>query len=248
MRNSLFAIFALCLCGCSHLQGQIPYPTATFTTSVGKDVCFYMITHGSIALSYDGYLIQIDPVKKNDGKAIDYSVFPKADAVLVSHEHFDHLDASAIREVSKSDTRVYVNAKGATKLSGSTAVGNGDKVQLTDHILVEFVPAYNTTPGHLNFHPKGNGNGFLIHLDGFTIYVSGDTEFIEEMRHLPAIDVAFLSTNQPYTMTPEQCIESAKVIHPKTLIPYHLGNTKVDAVTEGLKAEGIEVRIFETLR
>ncbi len=248
MRNSLYAIFALWLCGCSHLQGQIPYPTETFTTSDGKEVRIYLITHGSLAVAYEGKLIQIDPVKKNDGKTFDYSLFPKADAVLVSHEHFDHLDAAAISEVSKADTRVLANAKSASKLPHCTTVANGDEVRLSDNITIAFVPAYNTTPGHLNFHPKGNGNGFLIRLDDFTLYISGDTELIDEMQQLKNVDVAFLSTNQPYTMTPEQCVEAAKIIRPKVLIPYHLGKTQFSAITEGLKDEAIDIRLHEELR
>ena len=74
---------------------------------------------------------------------------------------------------------------------------NGDKIELQG-ILVEAVPAYNTTPKNLKFHPKGRDNGFVVTIDGLRIYVAGDTEDIPEMKHLKNIDIAFLPCNQPY--------------------------------------------------
>ena len=62
------------------------------------------------------------------------------------------------------------------------------------------------------------------------------------------VDVAFLSANQPYTMTVEQCIRAAKVLKPKILIPYHLSNTDMQAIKDGLEGSGIQVLLFEELR
>ena len=74
---------------------------------------------------------------------------------------------------------------------------------LAQGIKLDAVPAYNTTPGHTQFHPKGRDNGYMLTIDGLRIYVAGDTEDIPEMAALKDIDVAFLPCNQPYTMTPE---------------------------------------------
>lgn len=101
----------------------------------------------------------------------------------------------------------------------------------------------NTTPAHSKFHPKGRDNGFVLSLDGFRIYIAGDTENIEEMKDLKNIDVAFLPTNQPFTMTPEQTSKAASIIKPKVLFPYHYGETQINKVEELLKGSGIEVRI-----
>ena len=112
------------------------------------------------------------------------------------------------------------------------------------------VPAYNITEDHLQFHPKGNGNGYILDFDGLRIYVSGDTEDIDEMSTFGPVDVAFLSTNQPYTMTTTQCIEAAMTIHPKVLVPYHLSDTDVQEIKTVLDSNdsGIEVLFFEELR
>lgn len=252
-KSTLILFAALGMISCA--KAQIPFPCETFETPAGKTLKVYLVAHGSLAFSYDGYEIQVDPVGKNGTATLDYSAFPKADAILVTHEHFDHLDKKSIAALSKEGTTVLANAKSAEQLADGkdaaysvSPMANGDERQLTKSIRLRAVPAYNTTPGHLKFHPKGNGNGYILDFDGFIVYVSGDTEVIEEMSQLSKIDVAFLSTNQPYTMTPEQCVVAAKIIQPEILIPYHLGNTKTDAISEGLKDAGIEVRIFEVLR
>ena len=118
---------------------------------------------------------------------------------------------------------------------------NGDKLTLADDFTVEAVPAYNTTEGHLQFHPKGRDNGYILTIDGTRIYVAGDTEDIPEMESIDDIDIAFLPCNQPYTMTPDQLINAAKVIKPKVLFPYHYGQTDLSGVAAQL--EGIDVRI-----
>ena len=120
---------------------------------------------------------------------------------------------------------------------------NGDHLRLADDITVDAVPAYNITLGREKFHPKGRDNGFVLTLDGFRIYISGDTEAIPEMRNIKNIDVAFLSTNQPFTMTPAQTARAAKIIKPKILFPYHYSDTDIQQVANLLKGSGIDVRI-----
>lgn len=122
-------------------------------------------------------------------------------------------------------------------------MANGDKVQIAEDIVVEAIPAYNTTEGHLQFHPKGRDNGYIVTIDGLRIYIAGDTEDIPEMANIKDIDVAFLPCNQPYTMTVEQLVKAAKVVKPKVLFPYHYGQTDVSQIPALLKDDGIEVRI-----
>ena len=113
--------------------------------------------------------------------------------------------------------------------------------ELQEGIRVEAVPAYNTTPEHLQFHPKGRDNGYVLTLDGLRIYIAGDTEDIPEMSDLKDIDVAFLPCNQPYTMTVDQLVNAAKVIQPRVLIPYHYGQMDISSVPALLP--GMDVRI-----
>ena len=226
-----------------------PYPVAQFTTPAGAQVEASMISHGSIALKYKGFQIQIDPVSKMGQTEIDYSFFPKADLILITHDHGDHLDPAAIELLSKDGTRILLNPASREKLGRGEAVSNGDTLRVGP-VGVIAVPAYNITEGREQFHPKGKNNGYILDFDGLRVYVSGDTEDIDEMASFGPVDVAFLSANQPYTMTTTQCVEAAMVLQPKTLIPYHLSDTDMQEIKNVLDSNdsGIEVLLYEELR
>ena len=198
-----------------------------------------LIKHGSLELSYKGMSVQVDPVS-GYGKNTDYAKeFPKADAILITHEHGDHLDKNAIAALSSDKTEILLNAKSQQQIGLGRVLSNGDHFTLAPvGIIVEAVPAYNTTAGREQFHPKGNGNGYLLRLLGdMCVYIAGDTENIPEMAEIRdlahfRISVAFLPVNQPYTMTVDQCADAAKTLNPKVLIPYHFGQTDLSALPE----------------
>ena len=200
----------------STIQKDAAVQTDTFKTQSGKEIVFTAIKHGSIRITFDGREIEVDPVRGLK-PTTDYSTYPKADYIFVTHEHFDHCDTVAVRQLEKPTTVIITNANCAKIIGKGKVMHNGDHLQLADDIQVEAVPAYNTTPGKEKYHPKGRDNGFILTLDGFRVYISGDTEDIPEMRNFKNIDVAFLSTNQPFTMAPEQTTRTAKIIKPKVL-------------------------------
>ena len=214
----------------------------TFKTKSGKDIAIHAIKHGSIRISYNGKEIEVDPVTKLKPET-DYSRFPKADYILVTHEHYDHCDPVAIGLLEKPSTIIITNENCAKIIGKGKIMHNGDRLKISDDMTIDAVPAYNITPGRTKYHPKGRDNGFILTIDGFRIYISGDTEDIPEMANIKNIDVAFLSTNQPYTMTPEQCALAAKVIKPRVLFPYHYSDTNINKVATLLKGSGIDVRI-----
>ena len=201
------------------------YEVETFITDGGLPVNITLIKHGSLEIAYKGMSIQVDPVGAY-GKATDYATeFPKADVILVTHEHGDHFDQEAIKALN-ADLMV-TNGRCAEMLGYGVALANGDNYTLPSDIKLQAVPAYNYTEGHTMFHPKGRDNGFVLDIDGLRIYIAGDTEDIPEMADLRDIDLAFLPVNQPYTMTVEQCVRAASLIAPKVLIPYHFSKTDI---------------------
>ena len=224
-------------------KNENAYEVDSFTTQSGKTIKIHALVHSSMRIEYDGMEIEIDPVSKLGEKTIDYTTMPKADYIFITHEHFDHLDTTAINTLTGDKTRLFTNQSCADILGYGIVMANGDMLQLADDFAVEAVPAYNTTEGRQNFHPKGRDNGFILTLDGLKIYIAGDTEDIPEMAELKDIDIAFLPCNQPYTMTVEQLLNAARMIKPKVLFPYHYGQTDVSGIPSLLEADGIEVRI-----
>lgn len=219
------------------------YEVDVFKTKSGKIMTFHALVHASIRIQYDGKEIQIDPVTKLGNKTIDYASMPKADYLLVTHEHFDHFNKDAIKLLTGEQTRFITNQRCADMYGSGEVMKNGDKLQITDDFTIEAVPAYNYTEGRTQFHPKGRDNGFILTIDGLRIYIAGDTEDIPEMSAIKDIDIAFLPCNQPYTMTPEQLVKAARILKPKVLFPYHFGQTDVSGIPGQLKEDGIEVRI-----
>lgn len=240
---ALVAFISAYLLWNGHVQ---EYPVESFETPSGNTLKIALIHHGSIAMKYKGFVIQIDPVS---GKDLDYSKLGKADAVFITHEHGDHFDPSTIEAVSKKTTEVYLNRASQEKLGYGHILCNGSHIIVNDDISVKAGPAYNLKEDKVHLHPKGNGNGYIFDFDGFSVYVSGDTEKIPEMFDIHQPDVAFLSVNQP-TMTVNQCVQCALRINPKVLYPYHLGDTDMQEIKTRLEESGasIDVRLFEQLR
>ncbi len=210
-------------------------------TSKG-DLKISFVGHASLFFMIEGKIIHVDPVS-GEG---DYRSFPKADLILITHEHYDHLDAEALRFIRKAGTQVVVSQACGGKVKDAIVMKNGDR-RTFQGFDIEAVPAYNVLhkrPDGSPFHPKGLGNGYIITFGDKRVYVAGDTEPIPEMKSLGAIDIAFLPMNLPYTMTPEMTAEAARTIKPKILYPYHYGETDTSKLPGLLKSSpGIEVRI-----
>jgi L-ascorbate metabolism protein UlaG (beta-lactamase superfamily) len=222
-------------------QRQAPPPEDVLRTGSG-DLRLVFLGHGTLLFAWAGKVIHVDPVS---GEA-DYASLPKADLILVTHEHGDHLDPKAIALLMKDGTVIIGPPSCAAKVPALTVMKNGESKDLLG-IRVEAVPAYNIehmrSPGQ-TFHPKGVGNGYILSCGDTRVYVAGDTENTPEMKGLKDIAVAFLPMNLPYTMTPGMVAEAARAFRPKVLYPYHFGETDTSELVGLLKGEkDIEVRI-----
>ena len=206
------------------------------------DLVITFLGHGTLMMTFGGKIIHIDPVSSE----ADYDRLPKADLVLVTHEHYDHLDPKALAAVSKPGTVIVASKSCTGKIRGAVIMANGD-TRTVGGIAVEAVAAYNIVnkrPDGNPFHPKGDGNGYVLTFADKRVYVAGDTENTPEMKALKKIDVAFLPMNLPYTMTPEMVADGAKAFRPKILYPYHYGETDPEKLVRLLQAErDIEVRV-----
>jgi L-ascorbate metabolism protein UlaG (beta-lactamase superfamily) len=217
------------------------YEVDKIPTSQG-DLVLTFLGHGSLIMGFGGKIIHVDPY----GKVADYTTLPKADLVLITHDHYDHLDSKALQAILRPGTPVIASSVCAGKVKNAIILNNGETKTVLG-LTVEAVPAYNIVnkrPDGAPYHPKGDGNGYVITFGGKRIYIAGDTENTPEMKSLKNIDVAFLPMNLPYTMTPEMVADAARAFRPKVLYPYHFGETNTLRLLELLQGEkGIEVRI-----
>ncbi len=223
------------------VAAQGKFETDMIETSAGNlEITF--IGHGTLMFTFDGKVIHVDPWSR----LADYSKLPRADIVLLTHQHRDHLDLNALDSVRTEKTTVVLTETCAGKVKGGIIMSNGDE-KTVQGLKIEAVPAYNIV--HMRsegkpFHPKGIGNGYVITFGDKRVYVAGDTENVPEMKGLKEIDIAFLPMNLPYTMTPEMVADAAKAFKPKILYPYHYGETDTSKIVDLLKdTKGIEVRI-----
>ena len=210
-------------------------------TSAGE-LKMTFVGHATLIFAFGGKVIHADPYSR----LADYGKLPKADVILITHSHGDHFDPKAIAALRKEGTTVVLTEKAADGMPGGIVMKNGE-TQTVEGIKIEAVPAYNLVhkrPTGEPFHPRGEGNGYVLTFGATRVYVAGDTENIPEMKELKGIAIAFLPMNLPYTMSPEMAADAAKAFRPKMLYPYHYGETDPAELARLLAGEKeIEVRI-----
>ena len=193
-------------------------------------------------LGHDGFRIDgsktiyIDPFQISDG--------PKADIILITHEHFDHCSPDDVAKIQQPGTIIITEKDSVPKLTGDVrVVAPGESITIDD-VKIEAVSAYNTDK---DFHPKENGwLGFIVEIDGVRIYHAGDTDVIPEMKSLQA-DVALLPVSGTYVMTADQAVIAALDVNAKVTIPMHFGAIVGDSADADSFKSALEGRIDVTI-
>ena len=236
----------LALACCFFAMPSIAYSATaaqTFPTQAGV-VKITPLYHASTLIEAGGKTIYLDPAKP-----AKFTGSPKADLILITHIHPDHMDPAAIAEISKAGTEILAPPTVVATVKTAKPISNGE-TKTWQGWTIEAIPAYNLNPtrgpapGKL-FHDKGRDNGYVLTYGGMRFYFSGDTEGVPEMRALKNIDVAFVCMNLPYTMPPEEAADAVKAFHPKVVIPYHYRGSDLTVFQKRLEGTGIEVRLLE---
>jgi L-ascorbate metabolism protein UlaG (beta-lactamase superfamily) len=240
-------------------------PSTTTIPAQGGPIRIKAIFHGTVQIEHGGKVIVVDPFSPG-------SYDKKADVILITHTHGDHLDMEAISKLLKPGTMIVAppaaagtipasqmqiamqvmrNGEGGFPVDNSTS--NMGRNRLT-WLKVGAVPSYNVVrgpkPGQ-KFHPKGQFNGYVVTLGGKRLYFAGDTEAVPEMKRLKRIDVAFLPMNLPYTMTPPEAAKAARMFRPRVAIPYHYrypfnkANNHPQQFANALRRTRIKVRLLD---
>lgn len=190
------------------------------------------LAHASFQISGNGKVVHVD--LEEYGKPVD-----KADLILVTHSHTDHCDPAKIKQVRKDDTVMIAPADCVSKIGGAVKTLKPGEETTIGGIKIKAVEAYNykrfRSPGN-PYHPKGFGVGYLITVEGKTVYHAGDTDFIPEMRQLGNVDVALLPSGGTYTMDNEEAAAAAIAINPKVVIPMHRWDTNPEELKKQVEA------------
>lgn len=229
---------------CCDSKSAASYPKDTVVARDGSKITFTFYAHASLGIEWNGLHIYLDPVGE-----FKWEDEPKADIILISHSHYDHLELSTIEKLQCKQSVIVCDKTSAesfehdciTMLPGAVATP-------AEGVKIVAVPAYNITEGHTDFHPQSRKDcGYIVNLGGTTIYLAGDTEDNEDVLAVKDVDIAFLPVNQPYTMTVEQAARVVKTIKPQIFYPYHYGQVEQKTDLDALKAavaDTTEIRIF----
>ena len=232
----LLLLFMLCSAA---LLAAPNRPVEEFETQAGT-VRITVIHHASLMIEAGGKIIQVDPWSQGS-----YEGLPKADLILLTDIHQDHMDPTQAVKLKKDNTTIIAPAAVAKTMTDAKVLANAEKTTW-DKWTIEAVPMYNLKRGPAEgkfYHDKGRGNGYVLTYGGTRFYIAGDTEATPEMRALKNIDVAFIPMNLPYTMTPEEAAEAVRAFHPKIVYPYHYRGSDVKAFQTALEGSGIDVRL-----
>jgi len=221
------------------------------TIATGKGpVTIHPLEHATFVMEWNGKTIVVDPV----GGSAPFEAFGKADLILITDIHGDHLSVNTVTALTEPSTMIVGPAAVAKKFPEAdrgrvTILANG-KTVTWEESGIEAIPMYNLTPERQSFHVKGRGNGYLLTLGGARIYIAGDTEDIPEMRALDDIDAAFVCMNLPYTMEVAAAADAVLEFKPRVVFPYHYrgkgGMSDVDEFRSLVaKDPSIEVRLLE---
>ena len=211
------------------------------STSAGE-VAITPVMHGTVLLEHAGKAWYVDPWSQ-----ADLTKSPKADVILITDVHGDHMDPAAIAAIRKPSTVIIAPAAVAATVTDARVLANGEFTML-DGVRIEAIPMYNIErgpePGKV-FHEKGRGNGYVLTIGDKRLYFSGDTEATPEMKALANIDVAFICMNLPYTMPPAEAAGAVRSFKPKVVYPYHYRGADLAAFESALRGAPVEVRLRE---
>jgi L-ascorbate metabolism protein UlaG (beta-lactamase superfamily) len=256
-RFSPSCLLLLCAAACGeplrHVSEAAPIPAAApaavansvratdhVPTSSG-DLAIVPLEHASLLFVWRGLALYVDPTSP----AVDDASLPPADVVFVTDFHYDHLDPFVLSHLRKAGTVLVGPPAVDARTPMDVVLHDGDTRPVLPGLAVTAVPAYSLLRGPgpgLRYHDKGKTAGYVIDFSGVRLYVSGDTECTPEMKALENIDVAFVSMNVPYAMTPAEATTCVAAFRPRVVFPYAYRHAASSTLDRSALGTGIEVR------
>ena len=219
-------ILTTALLGFIFTAAHAQLPKADIIPTPKGNITIQPVYHASLVLEFNNVVIYVDPIHGAD----TYKSMKKPVLVLITHIHGDHFDMKTLRGLDLSHATLVVPQSVADKMPPEwknkiVVLHNGGSTVLHG-IPITAIAMYNMPGDSIVYHPKGDGNGYVLNLGGKRFYISGDTEATPEMRSLKDIDVAFVCMNLPYTMDVEEAASGVLAFKPKIVYPYHYRTPK----------------------
>jgi L-ascorbate metabolism protein UlaG (beta-lactamase superfamily) len=195
-------------------------PADILQTSQGP-LTIQPLHHATLALTWQGKTIYTDP----DGGAEAFQGIAPPDLILITDIHGDHFNPATLEAIPASKAIIVAPQAVADKMPEAlkakvVVLANGQATTQLG-ISIKAIPMYNLPEAADAKHTKGRGNGYILTVGNKTVYLSGDTAGIPEMRSLKNIDVAFVCMNLPYTMDVPEAASAVLDFKPKIVYPYH---------------------------
>jgi L-ascorbate metabolism protein UlaG (beta-lactamase superfamily) len=227
-----------------------------------QDILFWL-NHASIYMRLSGLNIITDPIwsdyispipffgpKRQAEPGIDFEDMPKIDIVLISHNHYDHLDKHSVQLLNKHHNPIFIVGLGVSKTLKQMGVPTEKIVSLdwqqqfevqasknnsTDTVKINFVPAQHFSSRFIDDNNSTLWGGFVIATKQKSVYFAGDTGFnhqqFEDIKNkFSKIDVALLPIGaykpdsfRNVHMNPEEAVKASLILGSKINIPIHYG-------------------------
>jgi L-ascorbate metabolism protein UlaG (beta-lactamase superfamily) len=209
----------------------------------------------------DGTVVYLDPGRY--GVLDDYDA-GDADIVCVSHVH--HYDTDGIERVARDDATVLVHeavhhsetdrdVTPVRDLPYDTGRVDAELDELLGDVIVRTTAAYNHADGpHTDadgepIHPEGFGCGFLLTIDGTTVFWPGDTDVLAGHAELD-VDLFLPPIGGTFTMDREAAADLAEAMAPELVLPIHYDTFEAievdaEAFAADLDARGVPVTLDE---
>ena len=207
------------------------------------------VKHATLVFTWGGKTIYADP----DGGTAAFEGLAEPDLILITDIHGDHFNVETLNAINTTHATLIVPQAVADKLpdnlkSKAVVLANGKSIDQLN-ASIKAIPMYNLPESPDAKHTKGRGNGYVITFGNKTVYISGDTAGIPEMRALKNIDIAFVCMNLPYTMDVPEAASAVLDFKPRIVYPYHyrgqngLSDTEAFKKAVNDKDKNIEVRL-----
>lgn len=233
----------------------VPFKINKFSASDSLNYVWF--GHSSVMLRMSEKTILFDPVFSGHAspfafmgpKQFEYSAelatekLPEIDAVVISHDHYDHLDHETIKKL-KGKTAVFIVPLGVGAHLERWGVDVSKIVELNwweehtiDQLTFSCTPARHFSGRGLTDRNKTLWCSWLIKQNDLSVFYSGDSGFGEHFAEIHKrygdVSVAFIECGQynenwPYIhMMPEQSVAAAKQLNAKLAVPIHWGKFKL---------------------